>query len=72
MIVLSAIPGVALAGAAGLHFGLDEPQLAGATLLAGALLWLTLGLFFLGSNIQPRTRTRPAALDFGNQGRGPR
>jgi cation transport ATPase len=70
--VLIGIPAVAVSGSAVLHFALDESQLAGAILLAGALLWLMVGLFFLGSAIQPKQRTRASALDYGNQGRGPR
>jgi hypothetical protein len=66
-IIIAAVPIVALAVAAGVYFGLDEPSLAGAALLGGALVWLMVGLGFLGSSVQPRDRHRAGSIDFGNR-----
>lgn len=68
--VLIGIPILALLTAAALHWGFALTQFAGATLLAGALIWLVVALGFLGSAIPPKNRARASAIDFGNQGRG--
>jgi hypothetical protein len=68
-IVNVAIPVVFIAVAAGFYWGLDKPSLAGATLLGGALIWLMVGLGFIGSQVSPRDRDRAGSIDFGNRRR---
>ena len=64
-IINLSIPVVFLALAAGFYWGLDNPSLAGATLLGGALIWLMVGLGFIGSQVAPRDRDRAGSIDFG-------
>lgn len=64
-----AIPVVFIAAAAGCYWGLDNPSLAGATLLGGALIWLMVGLGFIGSQVNPRDRDKAGSIDFGNSKR---
>lgn len=66
-VVVASIPILSLAAAAGAYWGLEEPSVAGATLLGGALLWLMVGLGFLGSAVRPRDRHRAGSIDFGNR-----
>jgi hypothetical protein len=65
--VVAVIPIAALGAAAGLYYGMESPSLAGAALLGGALIWLMVGLGFLGSNVRPRDRHRAGSIDFGNR-----
>ncbi len=65
-IINAAIPIVFLALAAGAYWGLNNPSLAGATLLGGALIWLMVGLGFIGAQVAPRDRDRAGSIDFGN------
>ncbi len=65
----AAIPLIFLALAAGAYWGLGNPSLAGATLLGGALIWLMVGLGFIGSQVSPRDRDRAGSIDFGNSRR---
>ncbi len=43
----------------------DRPSLSGAILLGGALVWLAVGLSFLGAQVPPRGRGRPGSINFG-------
>jgi hypothetical protein len=68
-IINIATPCVFIVAAAGFYWGLDNPSLAGATLLGGALIWLMVGLGFVGSQVSPRDRDRAGSIDFGNSRR---
>jgi len=66
-IVLAGILVLTGAAAAVSYWVFDEPRLAGASLLAGALIWLMVALGFLGSAVRPRDRNRAGSIDYGNK-----
>jgi hypothetical protein len=68
-IVNTTVPLVFGALAAGAYWGLDNPSLAGATLLGGAVVWLMLVLGFLGAQVKPRDRDKAGSIDFGHKRR---
>ncbi|MBW2465374.1 MAG: hypothetical protein JRH11_27250 [Deltaproteobacteria bacterium] len=67
-IISASVPVVFLGLAAAAYWGLENPSLAGVTLLGGAGIWLLLALGFLGSGIAPRDRDKAGSIDFGNRG----
>lgn len=66
-ILVAAVPVVTGAIAAGLWFGLESGPLTGAALLGGAVVWLLMGLGYLGAGVSPRDRDRAGSIDFGNR-----
>ncbi|MEM9189801.1 MAG: hypothetical protein AAGF12_11530 [Myxococcota bacterium] len=67
--ILAAIPTATVVVALTLYFALEEPQLAGATVLGGTMVWLMVGLGFIGGSVKPRDRNRAGSIDFGNRQR---
>jgi hypothetical protein len=64
---VTAVPVVTLAGALTAFFYFDSSSIAGAITIGGALVWLLLGLGYLGGDIEPRDRTRAGSIDFGQR-----
>ena len=62
VVAVPVLSGLAAAAAA---WGYDRPSLAGAILLGGALVWLAVGLSFIGAQVPRRNRGRAGSIDFG-------
>jgi hypothetical protein len=66
-LIVWSIPAVTVLVAVGFWFGLESPSLAGAAILGGAMIWLLVGLGFIGGAVRPRDRNRAGSIDFGNR-----
>lgn len=66
-IIMAVIPVVFGGAAAVSAFQLERRSLAGAILLAGAMLWLMVALGFVGGQVKPKDRGRAGSIDFGNR-----
>ncbi|MCA9602286.1 MAG: hypothetical protein R3A78_10815 [Polyangiales bacterium] len=67
--VLLGIPTLTVAAGAGAWWGLESRGLTVGILVGGLLVWLALGLAFLGAGIQPRDRLRGSNIDYGRRNR---
>ena len=65
--VVIAVPIVTAAAAAGVWFGMESESMAGAVILGGMVVWLLVGLGYLGGSVRPRGRKGAGAIDFGSR-----
>ena len=65
--VLFAIPIATCGLAAGLYWGMQQEQLAGVALLAGAMGFFVLGLGYLGGSVKRRDQGSAGSIDFGRR-----
>jgi hypothetical protein len=66
-LLLALVPLVFGGGAAVAAFSFERRSLAGAILLAGAMVWLMVALGFVGGQVKPKDRDRAGSIDFGNR-----
>lgn len=62
-----AVPLVTLAFALTAWLAMDSPRVAALGALVGVAVWIPVLLGSIGSEIQPRDRTRAGSIDFGNR-----
>jgi hypothetical protein len=63
--VIIAVPVLTAAAAAAVWFGLESESGAGAVILGGIVVWLLVGLGYLGGSVRPRDRRGAGSIDFG-------
>ena len=67
--IVALIPMLTIVAAVTAYIGFDSRSIAGAIALGGAMIWLLVGLGYLGGAVRPRDRTRAGSIDFGQRKR---
>ena len=60
---------MAIGGSLAAYFAFDSRSMAGAIALGGAMIWLLVGLGYLGGSVKPKDRGRAGSIDFGQRRR---
>lgn len=64
-VIITVIPLITVAIAAGLYWGLEEPRLTGFAILGGAIVWLLVATGVVGSSVRPRDRLAAGNISYG-------
>lgn len=70
-VIVTAIPLLTVAIAAGLYWGMNEPRLTGFAILGGAIVWLLVATGVVGSTVPKRDRLAAGNISYGTSDKRP-